>query len=161
MSENNLKGFVSRLCCHPDAEAVICGSGSYPSIAGRIRFYRTERGVLTCAEINGLPDSSTPCRSGVFGFHIHSGRCCTGTADDPFSDAKTHYNPRNLSHPYHAGDMPPLFSNCGYAFGIFLSDRFSVDEIMGRTVIIHLRPDDFTTQPSGNSGEMIACGQIR
>ncbi|BDZ83738.1 hypothetical protein Lac2_18720 [Claveliimonas bilis] len=31
---------------------------------------------------------------------------------------------------------------------------------MGKTVVIHDMPDDFRTQPSGNSGEKIACGQI-
>jgi Cu-Zn family superoxide dismutase len=36
-----------------------------------------------------------------------------------------------------------------------------VDEVIGRGVIIHGSPDDFTTQPSGNAGEKIACGVIR
>ena len=63
-------------------------------------------------------------------------------------------------HPYHTEDMPPLFGSQGYAFSIFLSGRFSVCEIIGRTVIIHLNPDDFHTQPSGNSGAKIACGMI-
>ena len=56
--------------------------------------------------------------------------------------------------------MPPLFSNKGYAFMIFLTDRFKVDEIIGKTVIIHSMPDDFKTQPSGDSGMKIACGVI-
>lgn len=43
---------------------------------------------------------------------------------------------------------------------MFLTDRFKVDDVIGRTVIIHDKPDDFTTQPSGNSGEKIACGII-
>ena len=38
--------------------------------------------------------------------------------------------------------------------------KFTPDQIVGRTVIIHEKADDFTTQPSGNSGKMIACGQI-
>ena len=41
-----------------------------------------------------------------------------------------------------------------------LTDRFSVSDILGRTLVIHISPDDFTTQPSGNSGKKIACGQI-
>ena len=56
--------------------------------------------------------------------------------------------------------MPPLFWNNGYAFQMFLTDRFTVKEIIGKTVIIHDNADDFTTQPSGNSGEKIACGVI-
>lgn len=161
MPENLIKAFASRLCCRPDAEASIHGSSDYPSLTGHIRFYQTPHGVLAAAEIHGLPDKTAPTRSGVFGFHIHSGKCCTGTSADPFADAKMHYNPDNLDHPYHAGDLPPLFSNRGCAFCSFLTDRFSLDGIIGKTVVIHSKPDDFTTQPSGNSGEKIACGQIK
>jgi Cu-Zn family superoxide dismutase len=57
--------------------------------------------------------------------------------------------------------MPPLFAGTGRAFLAFFTDRFTVDEIIGRTVVVHAKPDDFTTQPSGNSGSKIACGQIR
>ncbi len=38
--------------------------------------------------------------------------------------------------------------------------KFTIDEIIGKTVIIHAKPDDFITQPSGNAGEKIACGVI-
>lgn len=100
------------------------------------------------------------CPNAVFGFHIHSGSQCSGDEENPFANALEHYNPRNCMHPAHAGDMPPLFGNNGYAFQIFLTDRFSVNEIIGKTVIIHSEPDDFTSQPGGNAGERIACGQI-
>ena len=103
---------------------------------------------------------TTRCQNPVFGFHIHSGSSCTGNAQDPFADAGEHYNPGTCLHPYHAGDMPPLFGNNGYAFQIFLTDRFRVSEIIGKTVIIHGSPDDFMTQPGGNSGTRIACGPI-
>ena len=56
--------------------------------------------------------------------------------------------------------MPPLFGNSGRAWLAFLTDRITVDEIIGKTVVIHSAPDDFTTQPSGNSGSKIACGAI-
>ena len=79
---------------------------------------------------------------------------------DPFAGAMSHYNPKGCEHPYHAGDLPPLFGNGGSALSLFLTNRFSVREITGKTVIIHDRPDDFTTQPSGNSGTKIACGVI-
>ena len=160
MTENTFKAFASRLCCRPDAVAHIEGSSGYPGVNGSVRFYQTPRGVIVASEVHSLPDKGSPARSGVFGFHIHSGKCCTGNADDPFADAGMHYNPDELAHPYHAGDLPPLFSSCGYAFGIFLTNRFSLDEVIGRTVIIHAQPDDFTTQPSGNSGEKLACGKI-
>jgi Cu-Zn family superoxide dismutase len=41
-----------------------------------------------------------------------------------------------------------------------LTDRFTLDEVIGRTVVIHALRDDFTTDPAGNSGEKIACGTI-
>lgn len=145
----------------PDALALIGGSEKYPSIRGRVRFYQTFSGVIVMSEITGLPQSNEPCKNPVFAFHIHSGSLCKGNADDPFSDAGTHYNPSGCPHPYHAGDLSPLFGANGKAFSAFLTDRFTVREIIGKTVIIHSRPDDFKTQPSGNAGEKIACGEIR
>ena len=144
----------------PDAMADITGSEKYPDISGRIWFYQTERGVLVVTEMNGLPKSEDACGEQIFGCHIHSGSHCSGNKEDAFAETKAHYNPHNCEHPYHAGDMPPLFGNDGYAFSIFLSDRFRIREIIGRTVIIHLNSDDFHSQPSGNSGMKIACGVI-
>ena len=43
----------------------------------------------------------------------------------------------------------------------FMTDRFTVEEIVGKTIIIHSNADDFTTQPGGNSGKKIACGAIK
>lgn len=100
------------------------------------------------------------CSNPIFGFHIHSGSQCSGNMEDPFAEALEHYNSNGCMHPYHAGDMPPLFGNNGYAYQIFLTDRFTVNEIIGKTVIIHSGPDDFVTQPGGNAGGRIACGQI-
>ncbi len=144
----------------PDAVAAINGGAEYPGINGSVKFYQTSRGVLTVAEIFGLPTSTEKCGNDIFAFHIHSGATCTGNAEDEFSDAGTHYNPTDCPHPYHAGDMPPLFSAGGTAYLAFLSNRFTADEIIGKTVIIHDKPDDFTTQPSGNAGNKIACGEI-
>ena len=63
-------------------------------------------------------------------------------------------------HPFHAGDFPPLLENNGYAYSKFLTNKFKISEIIGKVIIIHDLPDDFTTQPSGNSGTKIACGVI-
>lgn len=143
------------------AAASIAGSEHYPDISGVVRFYQTGEGVIVWAEVSGLPRSSQPCGGQVFGFHIHKGSGCGGNMDDPFADAMSHYDPGGCEHPYHAGDLPPLFGNDGFALSLFLTSRFTVDEVLGRTVIIHDHPDDFTTQPSGNSGTKIACGVIR
>ena len=145
----------------PDALADISGGRENPRLRGTVRFYQTPRGVLVLAEVFGLPDRGTRCERNIFAFHIHAGGACAGNADDPFSAAQGHYNPGDYPHPAHAGDMPPLFSNRGYALQVFLTDRFTVREILGRTVIIHDGTDDFTSQPAGNAGTRIACGVIR
>ncbi len=143
-----------------NAAAHIKGSDKYPNINGTVSFYTFCNAVLVRAEISGLPKGNGACSNPVLGFHIHSGSDCTGTKEDPFADAGAHYNPDDCKHPYHAGDMPPLFSVNGNAVSVFLTNRFTVDEIIGKTVIIHANPDDFMTQPSGNSGEKAACGVI-
>lgn len=144
-----------------NAAAFIDGSEKYKSIHGRVLFYELCSSVIVRTEITGLPKASNECNDPVFAFHIHGGTSCTGNAEDAFANAGSHYNPNDCLHPYHAGDMPPLFGVNGNAFLIFLTDRFSIPEVIGKAVIIHARPDDFMTQPSGNSGEKIACGIIR
>ena len=148
----------------PHAVAVMRGRAEHGGIHGTVKFYQATGGVLVVAEIQGLPAPPEACKSPIFAFHIHSGSDCTrnsgGNDEDPFADAGSHYNPTDCPHPYHAGDMPPLFGAGGRAFLAFLTDRFTVREILGKTVIIHDGLDDFTTQPSGNAGNKIACGVI-
>lgn len=153
--------FIAILRKLPHAVAVIEGSDKYAQIHGEAQFYQTRYGVLVACEVAGLPMAEEICRSPVFAFHIHEGEKCSGNQKDLFADAGTHFNPNGCVHPYHAGDLPPLFGNNGYALQIFLTDRFAVHEVIGKTIIIHANPDDFTTQPAGNSGEKIACGQIK
>ena len=57
--------------------------------------------------------------------------------------------------------LPPLLSNQGYAWMALLDNRFKLNDIIGKSYIIHDCPDDFHTQPSGNSGTRIACGVIQ
>ena len=144
----------------PQAMAKIKGSLIYPEIVGEAWFYQTPYGVLVMADVEGLPKQVDECRNPIFAFHIHKGRSCTGNYEDLFADAGMHYNPKNCPHPYHAGDLPPLFGANGNAFMAVLSNRFDVEEVIGRTIIIHSQVDDFTTQPSGNAGIKMACGVI-
>lgn len=144
----------------PDAIAEIRGSDKYPEIKAVMELFQTKEGVLVSVNALGLPKTMDPCKQPIFALHIHSGNSCTGNETDAFADAMTHFNPNYCAHPYHAGDMPPLFGVGGRGFSIFLTDRFSVKEVIGKAVIIHARPDDFTTQPAGNAGEKIACGII-
>lgn len=156
-NEINLYSLLRRL---PNAVAVMRGRAENSGIYGTVKFYQATGGVLVVADILGLPTAWEACKSRIFAFHIHGGSDCSGTQEDPFANAGTHYNPNGCPHPYHAGDMPPLFGVDGRAFSAFLTNRFNVSEILGKAVIIHDGLDDFTTQPSGNAGDKIACGVI-
>ena len=152
----------------PTAVAHIRGSMEYPDLKGIAHFYQTTDKVLVLVEMMNLPSDrgidadseKAPCKGGIFAVHIHEGTSCTGNETDPFENALTHYNPNNCGHPYHAGDLPPLYENEGYALNVFVTNRFKVDDVLGKTVIVHDKRDDFTTQPAGDSGEKIACGII-
>ena len=152
--------FLSLLRQPPQALAVIRGNAKHTELHGDVRFYQLRESVLVVAEVNGLPVPEEPCQSPFFGFHIHEGEACSGNPEDSFADAGMHYNPQNCPHPGHAGDLSPLLGNQGYAFSAFVTDHFKIRDVLGKTVIIHAKPDDFMTQPSGNSGEKIACGKI-
>ncbi len=138
----------------PAAVAIIQGDGAHPALVGTVRFFPRPRGTVVTVDLIGLPDSET----GFFGFHIHEGGDCSGTG---FSATGSHYNPGNAAHPQHAGDLPPLLSCHGTARMSVLTERFQIRDIIGKTVVIHSKPDDFTTQPAGASGNKIACGVIR
>lgn len=139
----------------PDAVAWIKGNKDNPDLSGQIQFYRALRnGILICAEVFGLPDAENI--AGFYAFHIHEYGNCEGN----FEHTGNHYNPEKTEHPEHAGDMPPLLSNHGYVWMAFYDQRFTIEEVMGRSVVIHRQKDDFTTQPSGNAGEKIGCGVI-
>jgi Cu-Zn family superoxide dismutase len=84
-----------------------------------------------------------------------------------------HFNPGGKPHGsplmpnHHAGDLPMLLAEpSGKASlrteidGVTIGDGSATD-IVGRAVIVHKDPDDFTTQPTGNSGARVACGVIR
>lgn len=138
----------------PGAVARVSGGEQAPCLYGTVKFYETGRNILVTADICGLPTTPT----GIFALHIHEGASCTGV---DFVDTGGHYDPAGRPHPEHAGDLPPLFSCDGRAFLAVMTDRFSLREVIGRTVVIHSGPDDLHSQPAGNSGEKIACGVIR
>lgn len=145
---------MHRCFSRPDAVAYVRGGADAPNINGQVRFYQEPRSVRVEADIAGLPKDS---ETGFFGFHIHEGNSCTGIG---FPQTGNHYNPDGTAHPRHAGDLPPLLMQQGRAQMTVRTDRFRVQDIIGRTVVIHSNPDDFTTQPAGNAGTKIACGMI-
>ena len=146
----------------PALEADIKGNDVHPQIAGKVYVYDLPDGFYLQADLQGLPGSR------VFGMHIHDGLVCApvGT-DNPFSEAGGHLNNCEEGtwcsrHPYHQGDLPPLFSdkNGNANLQVYI-DRARIEDISGKPVVIHGLPDDFTTQPSGNSGVRIACGILK
>ena len=136
----------------PDAEAEIFGGAEFPNIRGKVSFFSLPTGVIVVADIENLPQTET----NIFALHIHEGNSC----ENNFEKTGGHFNPKNLPHPQHSGDLPPLFSCNKGAWQAVFTDRFRVEEVLGRLVVIHQNPDDFTTQPAGNSGTKIACGKI-
>lgn len=141
----------------PQALAWVQGGSSAPGISGLVKFFDTPYGgILVEAEVFGLPNRNIPGSSEFYAMHIHE----SGDCSDNFTKVGGHYNPQNTPHPQHAGDLLPLLSNQGYAWSAFYDKRFRVKDIIGRSVIIHSQRDDFTSQPSGDPGAMIACGRI-
>jgi superoxide dismutase, Cu-Zn family len=103
------------------------------------------------------------------GFHIHeAGDCSSGDG----MSAKGHFNPAGKPHgnpasgEHHAGDLPALKADKdGRAKLDVMLEGVTLapgpNSIVGRGLIIHADPDDYKTQPTGNSGARIACGVIK
>lgn len=102
------------------------------------------------------------------GLHIHEGADCSGDA----MGAKGHFNPHGKPHGIpgsaerHAGDLPALKANKrGRANIHYDADIITLTagpaNIIGRALVVHAGPDDYRTQPTGNSGARLACGVIR
>ena len=124
----------------------------------------TQRGdkVVVVARVSGLAPGS-------HGFHIHDKGDCS--APDGTS-AGGHFNPLGKPHAQpttadrHAGDMPMLEADgAGNATLTATLDVITIGsgatDIVGRGVIVHKDPDDWKTQPTGNSGARVACGVIK
>ncbi len=140
----------------PAATAVLAAkSGS--TVSGTVGFKEITGGVRLMADVKGL-------MPGEHGFHIHeSGDCSAPDA----TSAKGHYNPASKMHgrhdmmDHHGGDMPNLLANAqGEAKATMDVMGVTLAEITGRSVVIHADPDDYKSQPAGNSGKRVACGTI-
>jgi Cu-Zn family superoxide dismutase len=143
----------------PMAVAELQGrSGS--SVGGKVSFFETNGGLRVEALVTGL----TP---GEHGFHVHEAGDCS--APDA-SSAKGHFNPAGRAHGHHAssehhgGDMPNLVANAAgeaqYSAVLGGLSLTGQNGVVGRSVVIHADPDDYKSQPAGNSGKRVACGVI-
>lgn len=141
----------------PNAYALVNGGRTYPDISGIVKFYDTSyKGVILYAEFFHLPLYTPFNIPSFYGFHIHD----IGDCSHDFANTGGHYNPNNQLHPYHAGDLPPITSYDGYSWMYVYIQQLRLEDVIGRSIIVHKMADDFTTQPSGNSGEKIACGIV-
>jgi superoxide dismutase, Cu-Zn family len=133
------------------------------SASGTLYFTQQGDRVLVSGEIRGLKPNAE------HGFHVHEkGDCSSPDA----TSAGGHYNPDKHAHgrsdqpEHHAGDLPSLRADAaGVAHVNFESTAFRVGmgehNVIGRSVVVHRDPDDFTSQPAGNSGPRLACGVIQ
>ncbi|WMJ81151.1 superoxide dismutase family protein [Clostridium sp. MB40-C1] len=147
------------------ALAILKGGPLAPNLKGIVYFVDVPYGTEVFVKVTGLPEFKPGTKNtqpiGPFGFHLHDEGCCeVGDPNNPFSCAKGHYNPTNQPHGNHAGDFPVLFSNNGFAKMSFFTNKFKITDIIGKSVIIHENPDDYRTDPAGNSGKRLACGIV-
>lgn len=131
---------------------------------GTVSFVQKGDRVLVDARIEGLAP-------GEHGFHIHEKGDCS--APDGTS-AGGHFNPSAKPHggpaaaEHHAGDFGNLVADAGgkaelqltLPAGQVVLDKNAPNSIIGKGIIVHADPDDYKTQPTGNSGKRLACGVI-
>jgi len=148
----------------PADEAAIArlASASDSEVSGEVRFYPDGDNVIVSVNAEGL-------ETGMHGFHIHeTGDCSAPDA----SSAGEHFAPQGHQHgsptmeeQHHAGDMGNIRADGnGVAMTQMSLDTLSLDNpnsIVGKAVIIHAQADDLQTQPSGDSGDRVACGVIQ
>jgi len=132
------------------------------SVSGTVRFEQSGSRVVVTAVITGLKPNSE------HGFHVHEkGDCSSADA----MSAGGHFNPGGKAHGQyakperHAGDMPNLRADsAGASRVMWETDLLSIGSgaanVIGRSVVIHRDPDDYASQPAGNSGPRLACGVI-
>lgn len=129
-------------------------------VTGVVRFENVTGGVRIVASIDGL----TP---GKHGINIHE--YGDVSAPDGASTGR-HFNPTHKEHggpdhlERHAGDLGNVVADqTGHADYERIDSIIKLtgpDTIIGRSVVIHALPDDYKTQPTGNSGGRVACGVI-
>lgn len=133
------------------------------TVSGQVRFTHYANKVVITGKIEGLKPNAE------HGFHIHEkGDCSSGDG----VSAGGHFNPYGKPHgpvdhsEHHAGDLPSLKAD---ASGVALINHETyavsvgdgINSVLGRGLIVHRDPDDFKTQPTGNSGPRVACGVIK
>jgi Cu-Zn family superoxide dismutase len=134
-------------------------------IVGLVTFTAGSNGVMVVAHVHHL-------EPGYHGFHIHETGKCT---PPDFKSAGDHFNPFGAKHGLmapngrHAGDMPNLLVGpdgtgtlVTYAALVTLgSGANSLFHAEGTALVIHQGTDDLKSDPAGDAGSRVACGQIQ
>lgn len=139
--------------------------------AGTVSFTPTAEGTQVSVRVSGL----TP---GQHGMHIHENPSCANTTDAAgvvtvFGGAGGHFDPwvtKNHDSPTtentrgHTGDLPMITVGVdGTGSADFVTRKITLtrtDSVIGRSLVIHAAPDDYATDPAGNSGARERCGVI-
>jgi len=130
---------------------------------GEVRVTETPHGLLLQGALTGLPP-------GEHAIHVHE----TGKCEPPFKTAGGHFNPGHKDHGAllasgaHAGDLPNVFAAADgtLKFELLAADLTlapgpnSVFDADGSSIVLHAKADDYRSQPSGDSGDRIACGVL-
>ena len=147
----------------PEADAYAQLTDARGADRGRADIYRDASGLRIELVARGFA-------AGTYGMHVHTvGRC-----DAPdFASAGPHWNPTGAQHGRdnpmgaHHGDLPNLVVENGEIgratlkiVGTRLSGEGGLLDADGAAFVIHAKPDDLKTDPSGNSGGRVACGVI-
>jgi|JI7StandDraft_1071085.scaffolds.fasta_scaffold383144_1 Cu-Zn family superoxide dismutase len=159
-----LLGLVACAAPRPEAAATANLQSTRGNTAsGTVRFVQNGDKVQVTGEVKGLKPGAE------HGFHVHEkGDCSSG---DGMSTGG-HFNPTGTAHgqhghgTHHVGDLPSLMADAqGVAKVNFTSTTLTLKpgttSIMDKGLIVHRDPDDYKTQPTGNSGPRVACGVIR
>ena len=144
----------------PYAVAVLQATRGNTAV-GTVWFQQDGPEVLVRGRITGLKPNQE------HGFHVHEkGDCSSGdgmsTGGHLNPTAKPH-GPQNGEH--HAGDLPALKADANGSAQVRMHIAGTVlgtgtADLAGKALIVHAGPDDYVTQPTGNSGARIACGVI-
>ena len=129
---------------------------------GLVTFIQDDNHVVIQGEVHDVAPA------GRHGLHVHE----TGECLPPdFTSAGGHFNPNGMPHACppepsrHAGDLGNIEINAeGHGMIEMDSDKFTLGpgelSVVGRALILHEGEDDCTTQPTGDAGARLACGQI-
>jgi Cu-Zn family superoxide dismutase len=148
------------------------------NVDGRIvasaTFTETESGVNIVIQSTSQDDGSG-LEAGLHGVHIHETGTCDAEGETPFESAGGHFNPTQHTHgalddeESHAGDLGNLEVDETGTFGAEITtDKVTLEpgaenslaDADGSAIIIHAGEDDLQTDPSGESGDRVACGVI-